>query len=114
MKIHSKVLVLGLFVSIIFQASFISSCSTDDPEETNITYSENIESIFSTNCASCHESGNNYAPIFSGYADVKDKTENGALLDRIQSDTNPMPPTGKMSAENIQAFIDWAEAGYLE
>ncbi|MFY0674025.1 MAG: c-type cytochrome [Bacteroidia bacterium] len=114
MKIQSKVLVAALFSSMLCLSAVISSCSTDEPEETNITYAENIESIFSSNCAGCHESGNNYAPVFSGYAEVKDRTENGALLDRIQSDTNPMPPAGKMSAENIQAFIDWANDGYLE
>jgi cytochrome c5 len=114
MKIQSNLLVAGLLVSVVSLSTVITSCSSDEPEETNITYSENIDAIFASNCAGCHESGNNYAPVFSGYAEVKDRTENGALLDRIQSDTNPMPPTGKMSAENIQAFIDWADSGYLE
>lgn len=100
------------FAMSILSVSFaVASCGDDTSED--VTFSD-VESVFKSNCIGCHETGENYAPVFSGYDGVKDKAMNGALLDRIQSDTAPMPPAGKMAAEDIQVFIDWADGGYLE
>ena len=97
--------------SIIAIGISVTSCGS---EEEQVTFTTDVQGVFETNCKSCHETGANYAPVFSSYADIKDKSMNGTLLDRIQSDSSPMPPTGKMNTEDIQVFLDWAADGYLE
>ncbi|MGB0429272.1 MAG: hypothetical protein ACPGLV_02275 [Bacteroidia bacterium] len=112
MKIISKssVYTLALAVCVSIVGLSVSSCGGEE----EITFSADVSTVFDTNCKGCHETGANYAPVFSSYADIKDKSMNGTLMDRIQSDTNPMPPAGKMADEDIQLFLDWAEDGYLE
>jgi len=99
--------------TITLIAVFTTGCSSDD-EENDVTFGDDVESIFNSNCKGCHETGNNYAPIIFGYEEVKDAAMNKSLLDRIQAETNPMPPGGNMSSEDIQVFLDWADGGYLE
>lgn len=86
-------------------------CGQDDSEE--VTYSD-VESVYNKECKSCHLNGDNYAPKMSGYEALKDAAMNKSLLDRIQASSNQMPPSGKMSDERIQTFVDWVDGGYLE
>ena len=114
MNLTNKTIFLKLTMacSALLLVFAISSCGKTEDE--NLTFTADILPVYNTYCKSCHETGQNYAPVILGYASVKDAAMNKGLLDRIQSETNPMPVGGKMPAEEIQKFIDWAADGYLE
>lgn len=91
--------------------------NNNPPPTTPVTYNQNIRPIVSITCATsgCH-TGANPAPGFAldTYAQVKEAAMNRPLYTRIQSSTNPMPPTGRMSTTNINLFLAWRDQGYPE
>lgn len=111
-----------LFLTSLFLILFVVSCSSDsddddiiiDPPTPTITYTNTIKSIMSGNCTGCH--GNpptNNAPMpLTTYANVKDATENGNLITRIENGT--MPPNGNLTAAQISNIKTWKANGYLE
>lgn len=100
----------GLAIAMAL-AIFTIGCNQDDSEE--VTFAD-VESVYNKECQSYHLNGDNYAPVMSGYEGLKDAAMNKSLIDRIQGTGNVMPPSGKMSDERIQTFVDWVNGGYLE
>lgn len=114
-----KKLILLTGVLFIFLLTSCSSDSDDDggiivPPPTTITYTNTISGIVSVNCTSCH--GNpptNNAPMsLTTYDDVKNAVLNRGLITRIENGT--MPPTGNLSASQIQNFKTWQQGGFIE
>ena len=112
-KIISKIL---LFI-------LISSCTKGyiPVEETNqiptgpITYQTHISPIISTRCVSCHSGNNPQAGLLlENYTQVRNSTENGDLIQRINDPINPMPTSGLMSTSTRALFDEWVNSGYLE
>ena len=109
-------------LSCIFLALILTRCSKDDVDEIivipptsgDITYANNIQSIISSNCLSCHGSTpSNGAPMsLTTFTNVKNATENRGLIGLIEDGT--MPPTGNLSVAQVQLFKTWRSEGYKE
>jgi hypothetical protein len=91
---------------------------TNPPPVTGtVTYNKDIQPIVMTTCATanCHLGSTGQAGFgLETYALFKSAAQSRGLFTRIQSSTNPMPPTGKMSQANINLFLAWRDQGYLE
>ena len=105
---------------------FLSSCSNDNDDPppdnnnmngpTELTYVGSIRVIISANCTGCHgDPPTQGAPMsLTTYNDVRGAVETRNLLARINSTTNPMPPTGLMQNDTRQVIEDWVDAGMPE
>lgn len=109
---------------ILFSATSCTSVSEEDLLEPIIipdltTYEVDVKPIISANCVTCHNSSPNaFSPFpLETYEEVRDKSENGTLLTRIQlPDGDPfiMPVTGKMPQNLIDIIVAWADDGFVE
>ena len=87
----------NLLLGTIFLVFSFSSCS------------------ISNNCLPCHAGTFASAGLnLEGYANVRSATENGNLLARINSVSNPMPQNGQMAPVLIATLEQWAIDGYIE
>lgn len=79
-----------------------------DPIPETVSYNSHVRPIISGNCISCHAATpTNGAPTsYTTYDQVKAGVE-GNIIFRINSSTDPMPPTGRMSANNIAIIQKW-------
>ena len=114
---------LGILTVLGF---LLASCSSDsddpDPDNNNmngntdITYVGNIRGIITANCTGCHgDPPTQGAPMsLTTYNDVRGAVETRNLLARINSTTNPMPPTGQMQSDIRQLIEDWVDLGMPE
>jgi len=107
--------------TIIFLAligSFVVSCESHTYEEisgeiANPTYTANVKSIIQNNCLSCHSTAGAEFPTMETYDQVKDATQNGNVICRINGACGDvMPQTGKMPQSNINVIQNWANNGY--
>jgi len=104
-------------IALVIAVSMFS-CSDDDDdipqnnEPTQITYSNTISAIMTTNCTSCHGSPTtNGAPMsLNTYTDVKDAVENRSLISAVESDF--MPPSGNLTSTQIQNIKTWQSNGF--
>jgi hypothetical protein len=107
-------------VLMIMASAFIVSCESNTYNEisviaTNPTYTANIAPVVKANCTSCHSGGSQY-PNLETYAEVKDATQNGSLICRIdqsQACGRVMPQRGPMSKTTIDMFLLWQQQGCL-
>lgn len=88
---------------------------TEEPEDKGITYNANIKPIVTTNCISCHGGATPAASLdLTTYDNVKNSTENGALIQRINDAANPMPQSGLLSKAERALFDEWVKNNYKE
>lgn len=80
-----------------------------------VTYETDISPIISSRCISCH-SGNNpqVGLLLENYNQVRNSSENGLLIQRINDPADPMPATGLMPTSTRALFDEWVNNGYLE
>ncbi len=117
MKLRSFLLMLSL-------AWLATACYYDVEEELyptlecltdNINYSEEVLSIISTNCYSCHNAASNFGNItLEGYAALKARVDSGQLLKviRHESGVSPMPQNQpQLVACDIAKIEAWVAAG---
>lgn len=116
----------NLLPIFIFTGLLLTSCSSsDDSADMNmdnmdnnneLTYVGSIRSIINSNCTGCHSNPpTNNAPMpLTTYLDVRGAVETLNLLGRINSTTNPMPPTGQLPAGTRQLIEDWVDLGMPE
>jgi len=117
------VLIIGLVFTTVF---FNQGCYYDNEEELypyefcdsldNATYSMNIEQITKTNCAisGCHTGTNPGGGLFlDTYQQVKTIGEDGRMSTRalVMQD---MPPSGPLSACEMEAIQQWINNGTPE
>lgn len=114
-----KILSIGIpaLVAVCFaSATIVSSCDSTTYQDisavvTDPTYSKNVEPIIAAKCIGCHStSGNDDQPYLENYDEVKDATQNGTLLCRIDGSCGSvMPPTGgKLPQATIDMIQLWA------
>ena len=108
-----------LILSSLILVLSLSSCSTATIEEVIITepvtYDTDVSIIISNNCLPCHAGTFASAGLnLEGYLNVRSSTENGNLLSRINSISNPMPQSGPMAPDLIATKEQWAEDGFIE
>jgi len=118
----------GILFAAILSIILIVSCennSTDDliehtPNQTSITYANNIESIITFNCLSCHSTPpQNGAPMsLETIEDVKNAIITRGLIDRIsrtEGSQGAMPQGGpRLPQETIDDIITWATNSFPE
>ena len=87
-----------------------------DPNPTTINYTTSIKTIMSNNCTSCHGiPTSNGAPMsLTTYTEVKDAVTSRGLINRINSNSNPMPPAVIMTSNNRTLIHRWKDDGFLE
>lgn len=80
-----------------------------------VTYEADIKTIVQNSCLTCHGAVNPAAGLnLSTYLLVKDATQNGSLIQRINDASSPMPQSGLLPAEQRALFDKWVQDGYLE
>ena len=113
--------VIGIF------AVAISGCYYDNEEELypnapecvtdSLTYNAHMKTIIDTRCAisGCHVSGGTGNGIFTNYAGIKAKVDNGSLHERVVV-RKDMPPAGstQLNECQIQQFDTWIAGGAPE
>lgn len=105
---------------MVIASAFIVSCESSTYNEisvisTNPTYTANVEPVIKANCIGCHSGGSQY-PNLETYAEVKDATQNGVLICRIdqsQACGSVMPPNGAMSKQTVDMIKLWQTQGYI-
>jgi len=90
----------------------------------DITYSytdDNIESIFSNNCISCHSSSGGQTPYLDTYNRIKDcdctvafNPDNSQLYNYIEDDTMPDGGGSPLSPEDKEKIRIWILGGMPE
>jgi len=109
--------------SLFFLAFIFFNCtsvSTDDltiPTPTIINYTANVKTIIDQSCATsgCHNSAANSGNlVLENFTQVKNAFLNRNALGRMESSTNPMPPSGNLPNTSIQVIKDWRDQGYIE
>ena len=108
---------------ILFVGLSMASCTTTEipvdevtePIVELVTYTGDVKAIIDNNCIGCHGAQSPQAGLsLVTYQQVRTAAENGNLIFRMNNATNPMPPSGMLSA-NVRAIIDaWADDGFLE
>jgi hypothetical protein len=111
----------NILIILFACAAFFVSCTPRTYEEiseteTNTipTYTTNVGPVIQANCVGCHSAGGQF-PTLQTYEQVKDATQNGDLICRIdqtQSCGNVMPRSGSMPRQTIDMIILWQKEGY--
>lgn len=107
-------------VALILSTVFMVSCTSNTYQEisvpvTNPTYTANIEPVIKAKCTGCHSGGAQF-PDLTSYSYVKDATQNGALICRIDQTKacgSVMPQGGAMSRNTIDMIILWQQQGCI-
>jgi len=104
---------------ILFLSFIMTSCSEAVIEEViiteTVTYTDDVAPIISNNCLPCHAGSSPSAGLnLESFTNVRSATQNGNLLARINSASNPMPQSGQMAPALIATIEQWAIDGYLE
>lgn len=80
-----------------------------------ISYQIHISPIISTRCISCHSGSNPNGNLrLENYDQVRNASENGTLIQRINDAANPMPTSGLMSSSTRALFDEWVSGGFIE
>ena len=114
-------------ISLLVITLLLFNCSSGDddpsspdpnPDPATVTYNGHIKSIISNNCTSCHGSTpTNGAPMsLTTYSQVKSAVETRGLITRINSTSNPMPPSPNSPLSNADKSLiqQWKDGGFLE
>jgi uncharacterized membrane protein len=106
----------------------ISACSNDSEDDLinqmqnpdPITYTDDVKAIIDNNCLNCHsDPPTNGAPIpLVTFVQVKNSTENGTLISRIQSQAGQSGamPLGapRLPQSLIDIVVQWQADGFVE
>lgn len=81
---------------------------------TNVTYAQTIDPIIQSRCATpgCHVSGGSAPGDFATYAGVQASVSDGTFK-AVVIDSRSMPPTGALSACDLNKIQVWLNAGAL-
>lgn len=104
------------FVALSLFAFPIISHSQDNHAFTDeVSYSNDIAQVVKNFCTTCHAGDDPEGDfVLTSYADVREYTEHGDLLARINDHRDPMPEDGLMPQHFRRLFQVWADTGYLE
>ena len=85
------------------------------PIDSVVTYENQIKSVISQNCIVCHSGNNPNGNLrLENYNQVRNASENGTLIPRINDAANPMPTSGLMSVSTRALFDEWVNNGFIE
>lgn len=110
-----------LFIGCCLELSLMVGCvGSDDSGEkmqpTAVTYDNDIRTIVQSNCVICHaDPPLNGAPMtLNSYDALRNAVEIRPILIRINSISNPMPPTGLLPDAPRDLIQAWVDQGFLE
>jgi hypothetical protein len=124
--IYTTIVDMKYTLFYLFTALIFISCTNTSPDDlvddtpitTTIKYATDVFPIVESQCLSCHNdnfsSGNN---SYSTYAQFRDATENGNVIDRITrsvGDPLLMPQGNQLPQNSIDIILQWQLDGYLE
>ena len=112
-------------VIAIFLAAFLQSCYYDNVEDlypsppacdtTNVSYSDEVWPVISSNCTGCHSGGAPSGNVsLENYDEIVRAANNGSLLGTIKHENgwSPMPKGGgKLPDCDIAKIESWVNAG---
>lgn len=118
MKKYSVKNIFQLFLVLVI----INSCTTaiiPSSEEIDpsikITYTKDVQPIIFNNCLTCHSTVNPRAGlVLTTYQQVRVSAELGNLIPRMNSNSNPMPPNGRLIQQSLDIIDKWKSDGFLE
>ncbi len=103
---------------------WLSSCTTATIEETDPTtlpplgtvrYNPEVQAIMFNYCTTCHSGPAANASVdLTTYQNVRFFTESGNLINRINNQASPMPPSGLIPAIDRQRIAKWVEDQFPE
>jgi len=113
--------ILYIFI-ISMLAITLNSCTKaiidegeSDLNNQTIKFNPHVKDIMFNYCVTCHGGASPAASLsLTDYNSVRSTTENGNLLNRINDEEKPMPPSGLLSEANRQLIEKWVADGYLE
>ena len=88
-----------------------------------VDYTNDVQTIFTTNCTSCHTYGHNTGLDLTSYSTAMAGSNNGAVIvagDHANSllwqkiNSEVMPPNGNLSSTDINTIANWIDEGALE
>jgi hypothetical protein len=106
-------------VLLAISGLFLVSCESTtvqniSAEVTDPTYNTHIAPVMAAKCISCHAGGDEY-PNLETYAEVKEATQNGDLLCRLDASCgNIMPQEGALPTATITMINNWATNNFPE
>jgi hypothetical protein len=111
-----KVITAMVFVFSSCTKAIIDENPVDPkPLTDTIKYNPEVQGLMYDNCVTCHAGAAPSAGLrLDNYKDTKYATENGNLIQRMNSTTSPMPPSGILSADKRQIMDKWITDGFLE
>ena len=82
---------------------------------TSAVYNDDVKNIMNNYCVTCHGGSAPSAGLnLTNYSGVKAAAQSGALQNRMNSTTSPMPASG-MLPQDVRSVIDkWVMDGYPE
>lgn len=109
-------------IAVIFTACYydveLELYGSNSCDNSNVTFTNKIESIFSSKCQSCHNSTNNSGGVtLSNYTEIKDGCQNGNVIctiEQLDNTCSAMPTGGKLSDCDIDAIKTWSNSGYIQ
>ena len=106
-------------VILAISGLFLVSCESATIQDisaviTNPTYTAHVAPVMTAKCTGCHAGGNQY-PNLETYSEVKDASQNGNLLCRLDASCgNIMPQEGALPAATITMINTWATNNFPE
>ena len=106
-------------VLLAISGLFLFSCESTTIQDvsgvvSNPTYNAHIKPVMTSKCTSCHSGGNQY-PNLETYSEVKDASQNGNLLCRLDAQCgNIMPQSGSLPQATITMINKWATNNFPE
>ncbi|OIQ18108.1 MAG: hypothetical protein BM557_07785 [Flavobacterium sp. MedPE-SWcel] len=113
---------IGLVTTIVFGTQSCTTAIIDEGDKSSlpdltrtITYQADIQDIMTNNCITCHAGPAPNAGLdLSNYQNTRYTTEQGNLIERMNDNTNPMPPNGKLSPQVLQIMDKWVTDRFPE
>lgn len=108
---------INIIAQWIEQGGLNDFCSQDSSGcvTQNMSYASDIAPILSSNCNGCHSGGSPSGGInLTSYSGVSAVASSGKLFNSVAQNgqSQPMPPTTKLSSCNISKIKSWVDAGY--
>lgn len=115
------------YVLIVLLTFIFTSCETnslselaavEDDEEVIldvVTYENRAKGILDNSCVQCHNANQQNGGVrLDTYEFAFLEADNGRMLSRMTSTSNPMPPSGNLPDPIIEDITDWINDGILE
>lgn len=115
-KITGLILAIGMLAFSSCERSSLSELVGEDDEIIDVvTYENTARAILDNACIECHNVNEQTAGVrLDAFEFAFIEADNGRMITRMTSTTNPMPPSGNLPDNLIQDIMDWIDDGILE